>query len=421
MLIPDGEHVITFLMRVKYADPTELSQTLGTFVVQSAGQYTNITPLPKAGALLITENTAVIRQVLRIIPRDRRAARGSGQQVLRARKRRRRGRAKEARGDPEQAERAGHWRPGVAAGNRPVAPAPRIATTPDGQPVPPGTPGEGTATTIEVSAGGPNEDNIVQGKIKITADKRTNRIHVVTRPANMALCPALIREFDANVKFGTPTTRPLKYVSASDVLKVAVKAISDPGAKDDAGGAGGSNKTGGQGNNRSGQNGSNGSLFGNNSGDSSGSGGGGGSGGTDFNVSEGLSTESVDTTPEAVTVGNTRIIADKRANSIIVVGSEDVKQKLFKVIDELDKRAPQGDVSRRHRRAESERQGTVRRGLHHPQCRPRISPIVIGSGGTGTGNGNRYRHWHGDRDRNHHDHGWRDRSRLHQRQYPALT
>src|SRR6185436_20727912 len=82
--------------------------------------------------------------------------------------------------------------------------------------------------------------------------------------------------------------------------------------------------------------------FGNsNQGGSFGGAGGGGTGGSDFNVSEGLSTEPVDTTPEAVMVGNTRIIADKRANSIIVVGSEDVKQKLFKVIDELDKRAPQ--------------------------------------------------------------------------------
>src|SRR5207253_280788 len=67
LLLPDGEHVVTFLAKIKYADPTELSQILGTFVVQAAGQYTNITPLPKAGALLITENTAVIRQILRVI------------------------------------------------------------------------------------------------------------------------------------------------------------------------------------------------------------------------------------------------------------------------------------------------------------------------------------------------------------------
>jgi type II secretory pathway component GspD/PulD (secretin) len=60
-----------------------------------------------------------------------------------------------------------------------------------------------------------------------------------------------------------------------------------------------------------------------------------------LNVSEGLSTEAIDTKPDAVTVGNTRIIADKRANSIIVIGSEDIKKKLFAVIDELDKRAPQ--------------------------------------------------------------------------------
>ena len=60
-----------------------------------------------------------------------------------------------------------------------------------------------------------------------------------------------------------------------------------------------------------------------------------------MSTSEELQTQEVDTKPDAVTVGNTRIIADKRANTIIVIGSEDVKKKLFAVIDELDKRAAQ--------------------------------------------------------------------------------
>ncbi|MEA3211226.1 MAG: ral secretion pathway protein [Chthoniobacter sp.] len=336
LLIPDGEHVITFLAKLKYADPAELAQILGTFVVPAPGQFTNITPLPKAGALLITENTAMIRQILRVIHEvDIPPA-----EVLSKFFELERGDAEDVQKKLEDILTKQQQQAGVAPGGgiRPP-PAQRVATTPDGQPVPAGGGLEATSTTIEISAGGPNEENIIQGKIRITADKRTNRIHVVTRPVNMPFIEKLIREFDANVKFGNPTARPLKYVSASDVLQVVVKAISDPGAKEE--GAAGAGGRPGQGQNR--QQGAGGNLLGNNNRDNSfgGGNGGGGSGGGGLSVSEGLSTEPVDTTPDAVTVGNTRIIADKRANSIIVIGSEDVKQKLFKVIDELDKRAPQ--------------------------------------------------------------------------------
>ena len=179
LLIPDGEHVITFLAKIKYADPAELAQILGTFVVQAAGQYTNITPLPKAGALLITENTAVLRQILRVIrevdvpPAEVASKFFELSNAI----------AEEVQKQIEDILTKQGEKTGAPAG---IRPAPRIATTPDGQALPPGLATEAAATTIEITAGGPNEEAIIQGKIKITADKRTNRIHVVTRPANMA-------------------------------------------------------------------------------------------------------------------------------------------------------------------------------------------------------------------------------------------
>ena len=60
------------------------------------------------------------------------------------------------------------------------------------------------------------EDAIVVGKIQITADVRTNRVHVVTRPVNMPLVRRLIAEYDANTPFADPVKRRLKYVSARD-------------------------------------------------------------------------------------------------------------------------------------------------------------------------------------------------------------
>src|SRR5260370_25593457 len=86
-----------------------------------------------------------------------------------------------------------------------------------------------------------SEEAVIVGKIKITPDVRTNRIHIVTRPINMPFIRQLIHEFDANVEFAKPVTRYLQYVSAGDVLPVLVQALTEPGteAGQGAGGAGG--------------------------------------------------------------------------------------------------------------------------------------------------------------------------------------
>ena len=74
-----------------------------------------------------------------------------------------------------------------------------------------------------------SEDSLIVGKIKLEADVRTNRIHVITRPINLPFIEKLISEFDANVEFGKPVTRPLKYIAAADVLPVLVQALTEPG------------------------------------------------------------------------------------------------------------------------------------------------------------------------------------------------
>src|SRR5205807_2574832 len=47
------------------------------------------------------------------------------------------------------------------------------------------------------------------------------------------------------------------------------------------------------------------------------------------------------TAPKAVTIGNSKIIADQRANTIIVLGSREVVVKIEKILDEMDVKAPQ--------------------------------------------------------------------------------
>ena len=46
-----------------------------------------------------------------------------------------------------------------------------------------------------------------------------------------------------------------------------------------------------------------------------------------------------------MTVGNTKLIADARANSIIVLGNREVVVKVEKILDEMDVKAPQVALS----------------------------------------------------------------------------
>jgi general secretion pathway protein D len=155
----------------------------------------------------------------------------------------------------------------------------------------------------------------------------------------------LIKEFDQDVKFGIPALRPLRFVRAGDIFGALVQAIADPGQKEEGGTTGGSTRPSTSSNRGTGIGG--GDLFGGNrsggglGGLGSDSGGFGRSSGGGMSLSESLSTGDQDVTPEARIIGNTRIIADKRANTIIVIGNNEVKNKVFGLLDKLDVRAPQ--------------------------------------------------------------------------------
>src|SRR5881275_452068 len=64
--IPDGDHVVSYLFKLRYADPQELQQALGQYL-SPPQPYTSFLALPKAGAILVTENSSVIRTLARIV------------------------------------------------------------------------------------------------------------------------------------------------------------------------------------------------------------------------------------------------------------------------------------------------------------------------------------------------------------------
>ena len=317
--------MISFLFKLRFADPTELQQVLGQYL-SPPQPYTSFLALPKSSSILVTENSSVIRGLVNIINQvDIPPAEVVSEFI----KLERADASKVVDMLKEVFERGQQQPVGVApvpGGVRNVRPG---VQQPPQQPV-----------AYEGDIGGLtalSEDSIVIGKIKIAADVRTNRIHVITRPVNMPFIRKLIAEFDANVDFAKPITRPLRYISASDVLPVLVQTLTEPGANQQGGGDGapGVNPNAQQQNQpRRNPTASTASDFG-----SSGNNGGG------QTFSEELSTQAVDTTPKAVTIGNAKIIADQRANSIIVLGNREVVVKVIKVLDEMDVKAPQVALS----------------------------------------------------------------------------
>ena len=57
---------MSFLFKFRYADPTELQQVLAQYLSPPM-PYTSFLALPKSGSLLVTENSAVIRKLVKII------------------------------------------------------------------------------------------------------------------------------------------------------------------------------------------------------------------------------------------------------------------------------------------------------------------------------------------------------------------
>src|SRR5213083_289945 len=206
--IPAGNPVVSFLFKLQYADPQELQQVLMAYFQGSSGTI-NILALPKSSSLLVTQNADIIRQLAGVIDQVDVAPAEVVSEFI-----------KLERADAskvvdmlkeifEKSTETTPGQPGVRAVKMPGAVP---------QPMP-----------VEAGGGILSEEAVIVGKIKITPDVRTNRIHIVTRPINMPFIRELIHEFDANVEFGKPVTRYLKYVSAGEVLPVLVQALTEPG------------------------------------------------------------------------------------------------------------------------------------------------------------------------------------------------
>jgi type II secretion system protein D len=305
-MLPDNDQVVSYFMKLNYLAPQEAAQLFQTFVSPPKA-YTSFTPVPNVQAVLITENVPIIRQLISLqtmvdvppaqvmtefIPLKRADAEKVAETLQTLLDQRKEG------------------APGQPAG------APQVDA--QGQVIPASTGG---------AAGAQFESNLVIGETQIVADPRTNRILVVTRPVNFPYIKQLIEQLDAPVPLDSVLERPLQFVAAGDVLPVLQDLLSDG---EESGTGSGATRAGQQ----SAPTVESGSTFGQGMGSDSGS-----AAGT--SRPDRIKEPTADVAPESVIVGNTKLIADKSANSIIVIGPPDSRQKAAQLIDMLDVRPRQ--------------------------------------------------------------------------------
>ncbi|HEX4084122.1 MAG TPA: secretin N-terminal domain-containing protein [Chthoniobacteraceae bacterium] len=313
--IPDDVGIVSVVFQLQYASSEDIKKVIDAYVPNSV--YTSSVPLP--GAIIVTESTIMLRNIAKIIA----AADVPPAEVVSRFYQLERANAKDVVDKLNKLfEKSQQQTQGGPSG----APPPRPILVN-------GRPGTGGSSAFPASMTGLSEDTIIVGKIKIDYDDRTNRIHVVTRPVNLPFIQNLIEQYDSDIAFGEPEKRKLKYVDAADILGVIVKAITEPGEK-----AEGDTESSTSGNTTQPTNNTTNSNNNNGGNSSLGSSGGGSTG---LNITEGLETPERDITPKAVILGSTKIIADPRENTIIVLGNEEVKRKIFTLLDQLDVRAPQ--------------------------------------------------------------------------------
>lgn len=306
--LPQTEQIVSYFMLFRYISTKDALTVFENYVTRRP-QGGSIIAVPNSNAIVITDNTPLVRRLIAL----QRLIDVPGAKILTEFVTLTRADAEKVADtinkllDKEKDEESKR----VGAEGQPPPPQP-VNAQPQ-QPAPGG--GGGTGMTQ------------INSVVQVVADVRTNRILVVAPENRMPYLRQLIHDLDIGVSFEEPLERPLKFVGAGDVLPVLQSILAEAG-EDNPGGAGGANQpntTGAQQDTYSSPAGGGGG--------SSGSGGGG--------KPDKLSAPRENNAPLAAVVGKVRIIADRSANTIIVIGPPESRAKAARVLDMLDRRPKQ--------------------------------------------------------------------------------
>lgn len=353
--LPSTDVVVNFVLPLTYLEPDDAAKIIGELVQPHS--YGKLSPVPNSRALVITENSATVRQIVQIaksldvepsrtIQRSFQLTRENAEDVKKALD-------EILDTDKKQAGGSSGGYSGSSGTPRPTA------TTQPGAPIP--AQAGATAAAPARSAIVPQNNGSGQSSTvapKIIAVPRTNRLLVIARPVDMTHIEALINELDAAAELRNFITRQLKYLSATGTLTILEQAISRGNEQGGKGIGSATSATGAQTSSGTPANQTTtgiGSTFGRTGGAYGGLGSsygglgssyGGGTGGYGVGASMGAAGANLqelrkDEGAKALVVGKTLLIADSVQNEIFASGPPEHLRALNEILDELDQRPKQ--------------------------------------------------------------------------------
>ncbi len=305
--LPADDELVIYQMVLSYLKPEEALKVMQSSIGQLSASG-NIAAVPNASSLIITENSSLIRQMIKIKKAIDVPTKVAEKWV------------EVTYGDVDEiAERMNEIYNEQSSGRQ------TTRTTRTNAPPNPGS-APGASTSGE------------EIPIKIIGVRRTSRILLVGRPSDLVAAEAMVRSFDQPSSGNTRQTFRLRYLRVADFLQIAEDAITVTLGEGASGQAGGSRQLASQTNNsRNNQSSRNNSTNNNqNTGQQ-----GGGGGGNRASIQE----QDIPTAPESRLVGNTLLVGDNVANTVIVNGPPHHIEIVRDLIGDLDTESQQVALS----------------------------------------------------------------------------
>lgn len=347
--LPDGDEVISYVMTFKHLKPESAAQAF-TQIIGQFGTYGSIAPLN--GSVVITENTSLIRRLIKLKDEIDKPADITGTRFISVKYAdvtELSGTLNELLNTQQQAQKT------AAVQRAALTPAAPVAAPAAAAPQAAAVVGGGASTSVDTP-------------VQIIPEPRTNRIFAMGRPVDLLFVEGLVREFDVETSEKTFLRRKLSFLTVSDFLPIASDALNRAfTSTGDGGGASGGASGGSSRNTRtsssSGTSSATGSRSGSTSrtsatgsgmtsgssgnssfgGGSSSFGGSGSSGGGGGGTS--LGNPNATTAPESRLVGRTLLVADNITNSIVVQGPPSALEIVERLLDQIDVKADQVMIS----------------------------------------------------------------------------
>jgi len=308
----EGDRVVIFFKPLDFIAPEEAIKVLQGVI--QLNPYGSMVAVPNASAIVITDKTPVIRKALALLELiDLQPAQVVTEFVTLKR-------ANATKVVEILEEVFADDKKGDAQSSASSAPVP----PPEGAP-PPGS--------LSVQS----ETSLVAGQARFLADKRTNRVLIVTRRESYRFVRDLISQLDAAGTFESPYVRQINYIPVTDVFPVLADMLRDKDDESQPGTQPGT-QPGAQ---PAQQSPFNNSSSGGNGGYDGQSNGGGLGGGGSLDRPDSLADSAQQSAPQSVSFGEIRLIADNSENAMIVFGPPEAKERARQILDLLDRRPKQ--------------------------------------------------------------------------------